>query len=135
MFDTKRDDFAPQQVFIVIKKMTSNDDHFHEEIQFLLHAMRMRLCSPGIYETDEGRAIRLAIGFIRNCLISISGTNMDNLEGRLQDFSPVVPGVWEITFTLKNQECIVSKRGSLAELVQIIRYKEPASPPPPKRLS
>ncbi|OKO92324.1 hypothetical protein PENSUB_12886 [Penicillium subrubescens] len=32
-FGTEWIDFAPQQVFVEIKKMTNNDDYFHDELQ------------------------------------------------------------------------------------------------------
>ncbi|KAJ5642512.1 hypothetical protein N7490_006512 [Penicillium lividum] len=110
-------------------KVASEDSDFDEELQFLLRAMQMRLCFPGVYDSDEGKLIRLAIAFDRKSLIALPGTVIVQSEGYLRDFCYVMPGIWQVKLLLSDIGLIVSERGSLAELVRMISYVDSASPP------
>lgn len=132
LFDLETSIFTPQQVFIVIQKISTANDDYHEELHFLLRTMQTRLCSPGVYGSDEGCFIRLSIAFSR--VISLRGTEqlcpgLLKSEGRLVDIQEIEPGMWEIEVLFLSSEYVVSVRGSLLELAQKIHYKEPVSMP------
>lgn len=131
-FKSERLEFTPQQVFIVIMKGmkgASEEGDFDRELQFLLCAMQTRLCSPGVYKSDEGKLIRLAIAFDRKSLISL-GAEI-KCGGYLKDFCYIEPGIWQMKFFLSDSGLIVSRQGSLAELVKLISYVDSAFPPEP----
>ncbi|KAJ5882829.1 uncharacterized protein N7473_011091 [Penicillium subrubescens] len=130
LFGSEKSGFAPEQVFIVIHKISTAIVIRSEELDFLLRIMQTRLCSFGVFDTDEGRFIRLAIAFSRN--ISLLGVQQPYSSvkdgGRLVDLENVVPGTWEIKVRFPGPE-VVCVRGSVTELTQSIRYEEPHSPP------
>lgn len=133
LFGSERSGFAPEQVFIVIQKIsTTTAADCREELDFLLRIMQTRLCSSGVFDTDEGRFIRLAIAFSRN--ISLLGVHQPYSSGknggRLVDLQSVIPGIWEIKVRFPGPESVVCVRGSVTELMQSICYQEPASSPP-----
>ncbi|KAJ5982103.1 hypothetical protein N7451_012203 [Penicillium sp. IBT 35674x] len=107
---------------------------FDTELQFLRRAMQMRLCLPGVYSSDEGKLIRLAIAFERKPLITLAATNV-KCEGYVRDLRYVLPGIWQMEFLLSGSESIVSSKGSLAELAKLISYVDSAFPPEPRLLS
>jgi hypothetical protein len=125
-------EFTPQQVFIVMMKRESKRD-FDTELQFLLRAMQMRLCFPGVYNSDEGKLIRLAIAFDRKSSVNLAGAEV-KCEGYLRDFWYIMPGMWQMEFSPSDGELVVSRRGSLAELAKLILYVDTASPPEPRLL-
>ncbi|KAJ5544079.1 hypothetical protein N7494_005358 [Penicillium frequentans] len=131
-FKSSRLEFTPQQVFIVMMKGGSKGD-FDTELQFLLRAMQTRLCSSGVYNSDEGKLIRLAIAFDRKSLVS-HGAEI-KCGGYLKDFCYIEPGIWQMKFFLSDSGLIVSRQGSLAELVKLISYVDSAFPPEPRLLS
>lgn len=130
LFGSERSEFAPEQVFIVIQKISTTVPDYQEELGFLLRIMQTRLCSSGVFDTDEGRFIRLAIAFSRN--ISLLGVQQSyssgKSEGRLVDLRSVVPGTWEIEVRFAGPESVVCVQGSMTELMQSIRYLEPVPP-------
>ena len=136
VFGSGISEFKPQQVFIVMQKMSTTGRDFQCELKFLLRIMQIRICSTGVHDTDEGHFNRLAIAFSRR--ISLQGVPLlptVKNEGYIEDLQGIVPGIWEIKVRFPSSGCVVPVRGSVAELIQHISYKEPASPPPPKRLS
>ncbi|KAJ6016500.1 hypothetical protein N7540_011091 [Penicillium herquei] len=99
----------------------SDDNGLEDETHFLLRAMQTRLCASGVHDSDEGRLIRLAIAFVRRCIVTVPGANVSE-EGKLTDLYPLHPGIWEVQLMLANGRS--SKiQGSLAELVDAIRYR------------
>ncbi|KAF3394363.1 hypothetical protein F1880_005498 [Penicillium rolfsii] len=124
LFCRERSGFAPEQVFIAIHKISDTVAIRPDEHDFLLRIMQTRLCSFGVFDTDEGRFIRLAIAFSRN--ISLSGVQQPDSSvkagGRLVDLESVVPGIWEIKVRFPGQE-VVCVRGSVNELTQSILYE------------
>ncbi|KAJ5559525.1 hypothetical protein N7513_001924 [Penicillium frequentans] len=117
-FKSSRPEFTPQQVFLVIMKGASEKGDFDRELQFLLGAMQTRLRSPGVYNSDEGKLIRLASAFDRKSLISL-GAEV-KCGGYLKDFCYIEPGIWQMKFFLSDSGLIVSEKGSVAELVKLI---------------
>lgn len=130
LFNPETSIFTPQQVFIVIQKISTTNDDYRKELHFLLRTMLTRLCSPGVYESDEGCFIRLAIAFFRE--ISLHGAEqvcpgLLRTEGNLVDIQEIEPGTWEIKVRFLSPEFVVPVQGSLLELTQKIHYKESVS--------
>ncbi|KAJ6016443.1 hypothetical protein N7540_011034 [Penicillium herquei] len=120
IFQSSGPDFAPQQVFIAIKKSVVNG--LKDETQFLLRVMQQRLCNSGVYGSDEGCHIRLAIAFVRKCQVTFPEADVLNKEGKLIDLYLMDSGNWGVQIKLDSGE-IVGIQGSLAELAKDIRYK------------
>lgn len=126
LFNARRPDFPPHQVFIAIYKLQKSHI-FEAELEYLLRAMQTRLCTAGIYSSDEGCFIRIAIRFARSCLISNKiefehqvTPDMATLEAKVHDVQQVEPGIWQIQFQLL---CNASKQGSVSELARSFCYK------------
>ena len=98
LFGSKQSGLKPAEVFIAIKSLPSIVGHFQNELNFLLHVMRARLCSPGVFDSEEGRLIRLAIAFSRR----ISLQPGDN-RGYIVHVKCVHPGVLKIHLTVRIQ--------------------------------
>jgi hypothetical protein len=103
--------------------------------------MQTRLCTAGVYDSDEGRLIRLAIAFSRVCLVAhpiedcyLTTSNVLELEAKLCNVVPVMPGIWEVHFCLLHTSCTVSQQGSLAELAQTFCFKPSSNPSAPRIL-
>lgn len=115
----------------MIQKMSTTDDDYRRERHFLLRIMQTRLCSPGVYDTCEGRFIRLSIAFSR--VVSLLGVQLCSSilknEGHLVNVRHVGPGMWEVKVRFLSPEYVVSVQGSLEELTQHVHCKEPASLP------
>ncbi|KAJ5110872.1 hypothetical protein N7532_001407 [Penicillium argentinense] len=123
LFGSGKSEFEPQQVFIVMKMMPRTDGDFSNELDFLLRIMQTRLCSDGIYDTDEGHLIRLAIAFSRR--ISLQEVPLPHTvknEGYLVDIQGVIPGIWEIKVRFPSPGYVTPVRGSVAKLIQHITY-------------
>lgn len=134
LFGLEESGYEPHQVFIAMKKMSSpNDGAFQDEFDFLLRIMQLRLCLPGVRDTEEGRFIRLAIAFSRR--ISVQKIKLPATvknEAFIVDLRSLFPGTCEMKIHFPNPGHVETVLGNTAKLIEHITYIDPICPPPPK---
>jgi hypothetical protein len=126
LFDPEAFVFTPQQVFIAIKKMSTANEDYCQELQFLFRTMQTTLCLPGVYDSDEGRLIRLSIAFSR--VFSLLGAEQHcpgllKNECNLVDIQDIGRGRWEIKIRFLGSQHVVPLKGSLLGLTEQIKFE------------
>lgn len=136
LYNTRRSAFSAAEVYVTMMKFSSRYTFETAEGNWLRFIMRETVCKEGVYDSNEGSLIRIALALQRKVLVRVKdsrlydNTRSDILEQEvtLEKFEPLLSqrltstGLWRIDVSFPDFSYLVSKQGTLRQLSESFRF-------------